>query len=81
MKEYCIKVWDTFFENFEYENYDACLQWYSRDEAIEKAKEFAKEIYNDWTGDEVGVYVRTLTLGAVQQIGYIDSDLSFVEMF
>lgn len=81
MKEYCIRVWDSIFNNYEYENYDVCLQWYDRDEAIAKAKQFAEEIYNEWTGDEVGVYVRTLTLGEVQQIGYIDSDLSFVEMF
>lgn len=78
-KDYIIRVWDTFYQTWIYENSAPCLTWYTRDAAIKVAKDFTKIVDSDT--EEVQVHVRTPAAGCTQMIGFVLPNGEFEECF
>ena len=89
MNKYFVKVYDSneSVMTFVCVNHDICLQQYETDVlAVVAAINLYDELNNsgeDMWSLEVGVYVKTLTLGEYQQVGYIeyDGEYSYEECF
>ena len=78
MKEYRVRVYDTFFQDWVYVNHPTCMGKYSFDEAVKAAQDLEPDVSGV---EEVQVHVTVPTLGETQMVGYIDIFGEFVDCF